>query len=39
MRERCRIDKEIREDPLALEKDNPALFIALEKKADKNDIT
>jgi hypothetical protein len=38
MRERSRIDKECREDPYKLEQDNPALFKALEQKADKEEV-
>ena len=38
MRERSRIDKECREDPYKLEQDNPALFKALEQKADKEEM-
>ena len=38
MKERSRIDKECREDPHKAEKDNPALFKALEQKADKEDV-
>ena len=38
MRERSRIDKEMREDPHKIEKENPALYKLLELKADKEKV-